>query len=115
MVSLSEELKQENDPLTRSVAWTARASVHWIGSMIGVTLLVAAKFATLRSVSRLVVPRVIRASGSRSDNFQEGVFLYIVLSYPHYAASILAANDALRSIVRVPLPSFLSCMLTLPP
>ncbi|KAL8277277.1 hypothetical protein RQP46_010346 [Phenoliferia psychrophenolica] len=56
-------------------AWTAKASLHWIGSMVGVTLFVAANFATLQCI-----------------------FLYIVLSYPQYAASLLAGNDAFRSI-----------------
>ncbi|KAK4700259.1 MFS transporter, DHA1 family, multidrug resistance protein, partial [Phenoliferia sp. Uapishka_3] len=56
-------------------AWTSRTNVHWIGSLIGVGLFVAANFATLQCV-----------------------FLYIVLSYPQYAASLLAGNDAFRSI-----------------
>ena len=60
------------------------------------TLFVAANFATLRA--SFLYQNLV--SVLTSYNFSECVFLYIVLSYPQYAASILAANDALRSIVR---------------
>ncbi|KAF2095092.1 MFS general substrate transporter [Rhizodiscina lignyota] len=55
--------------------WTARPAVHWIVSLIGVTILVAANFWVFQSV-----------------------FVYLPLSYPKYAASLFAANDLSRSM-----------------
>jgi len=54
--------------------WTSRHEVHWIVSLIGVTLLVMANFWIFQSV-----------------------FIYLPLSYPRYAASLFAANDLFRS------------------
>ncbi|KAI5474750.1 hypothetical protein MNV49_002528 [Pseudohyphozyma bogoriensis] len=56
-------------------AWTSRTSVNWSGSLIGTGIYAAANFVTLQCL-----------------------FFYIVLSYPAYAASILAANDFLRAL-----------------
>ncbi|KAM0756248.1 cycloheximide resistance protein [Meredithblackwellia eburnea MCA 4105] len=55
-------------------AWTSRSDIPWIASQIGSATFVAANFITLQCV-----------------------FLYIVLSYPQYSASILASNDFIRS------------------
>jgi len=55
--------------------WTARHAVHWIVSLIGVTILVAANFLIFQCV-----------------------FVYLPLSYPKYAASLFAANDLSRSM-----------------
>ena len=55
--------------------WTARASVHWIVSLIGITILVTANFLIFQCV-----------------------FVYLPLSYPKYAASLFAANDLSRSL-----------------
>lgn len=55
--------------------WTARHAVHWIASLIGVTILVMANFWIFQSV-----------------------FVYLPLSYPRYAASLFAANDLSRSM-----------------
>lgn len=54
---------------------TARASVHWIASLIGVTIFVMANFWIFQSI-----------------------FIYLPLSYPRYAASLFAANDLVRSL-----------------
>ncbi|KAN0095330.1 major facilitator superfamily transporter [Hyaloscypha variabilis] len=55
--------------------WTARHAVHWIASLIGVVILVAANFLIFQCV-----------------------FVYLPLSYPKYAASLFAANDLSRSL-----------------
>lgn len=55
--------------------WTARAAVHWVVSLIGVIIVVAANFLIFQSV-----------------------FVYLPLSYPKYAASLFAANDLCRSL-----------------
>jgi DHA1 family multidrug resistance protein-like MFS transporter len=55
--------------------WTARASVHWIVSLIGVIILVTSNFLIFQCV-----------------------FVYLPLSYPKYAASLFAANDLSRSL-----------------
>jgi MFS transporter, DHA1 family, multidrug resistance protein len=55
--------------------WTARESVHWIVSLIGVSILVASNFFIFQCV-----------------------FVYLALSYPKYAASLFAANDLSRSM-----------------
>ena len=54
--------------------WTSRASVHWIASLIGVTILVFSNFIIFQCI-----------------------FVYIPLSYPQYAASLFAGNDLCRS------------------
>lgn len=55
-------------------AWTASPSVHWIGSVIGITIYSAACFILLQCI-----------------------FVYVPLSYPQYAASLFAGNDFFRS------------------
>ncbi|ORY69418.1 major facilitator superfamily domain-containing protein [Leucosporidium creatinivorum] len=57
-------------------AWSARAEAHWIGSAFGAGLFVAANYVTFQCL-----------------------FLYIIIAYDKYAASLLAANDFLRSFV----------------
>ena len=54
--------------------WTSRPSVHWIASLIGVTILVFSNFIIFQCI-----------------------FVYIPLSYPQYAASLFAGNDLCRS------------------
>ncbi|KAJ9288525.1 hypothetical protein DTO021C3_3777 [Paecilomyces variotii] len=54
--------------------WTARASVHWIVSIIGIVIYGASAFIVLQCI-----------------------FVYIPLSYPQYAASLFAGNDFARS------------------
>ena len=55
-------------------AWTANPKIHWIASVIGITIYGATVFVVFQCV-----------------------FVYIPLSYPQYAASLFAANDACRS------------------
>ncbi|GAA5834379.1 hypothetical protein JCM11251_007974 [Rhodosporidiobolus azoricus] len=57
-------------------AWTAYPHLHWFGPVFGGGLFVASNNITFQCV-----------------------FYYIILSYPKYAASILAANDFIRSTV----------------
>jgi DHA1 family multidrug resistance protein-like MFS transporter len=54
--------------------WTARASVHWIVSIIGIGIYSYGVFILLQCV-----------------------FVYIPVSYPQYAASLFAGNDFVRS------------------
>ncbi|SCV38501.1 related to FLR1-Putative H+ antiporter regulated by yAP-1 and involved in multidrug resistance [Fusarium fujikuroi] len=55
-------------------AWTARASIHWIVPVIGVTIYAGSIFTVLQVV-----------------------FLYVPMTYPQYSASLFAANDFFRS------------------
>ncbi|KAK4937461.1 hypothetical protein LTR10_021913 [Elasticomyces elasticus] len=55
--------------------WTARHSVHWIVSMIGVVILVVSNFIIFQCI-----------------------FVYLPLSYPQYAASLFAGNDLFRAL-----------------
>ena len=55
-------------------AWTANPSIHWIASVIGITIYGAACFILLQCI-----------------------FVYVPLSYPQYAASLFAGNDFFRS------------------
>lgn len=54
--------------------WTARASVHWIVSIIGIVIYAGSAFIVFQCI-----------------------FVYIPLSYPQYAASLFAGNDFSRS------------------
>ncbi|KAF2805756.1 major facilitator superfamily transporter [Mytilinidion resinicola] len=56
-------------------AWTSRASVHWIVSMLGVSITGCGMYVTLQVI-----------------------FIYVPLSYPKYAASLFAANALARSL-----------------
>ncbi|KAK8199622.1 major facilitator superfamily domain-containing protein [Phyllosticta capitalensis] len=56
--------------------WTAKASIHWIVSVIGVGIFTTGVFLLIQCI-----------------------FLYLPLSYPQYAASLFAGNDFLRSAV----------------
>lgn len=56
-------------------AWTSRKSVHWIVSVIGLVIYGGSGFITMQCI-----------------------FIYIPMSYPQYAASLFAANDAFRSM-----------------
>ncbi|CAG8387650.1 unnamed protein product [Penicillium salamii] len=55
-------------------AWSSRKSVHWIVSMVGIALFSTGGFVLF-----------------------QGIFMYLPLSYPRYAASLFAANDFFRS------------------
>lgn len=55
-------------------AWTARADIHWIASVIGITVYGASVFVVMQCL-----------------------FVYVPLSYPQYAASLFASNDFFRS------------------
>jgi DHA1 family multidrug resistance protein-like MFS transporter len=55
-------------------AWTADADIHWIASVIGITIYAAAVFVVVQCI-----------------------FVYVPLSYPQYAASLFAGNDFFRS------------------
>ncbi|KAK0758236.1 hypothetical protein N5P37_009538 [Trichoderma harzianum] len=57
-------------------AWTARASIHWIVPLIGVTIFVLGQYMVI-----------------------QGLFMYVPVSYPQYAASIFTGNDLIRSAV----------------
>ncbi len=54
--------------------WTARPAVHWIASIIGITIYSTGVFIIIQCI-----------------------FLYLPLSYPQYAASLFATNDLWRS------------------
>ena len=56
------------------VGWTARKSVHWIASVIGISIYTLGVFTIFQCV-----------------------FIYIPLTYPQYAASLFAGNDLCRS------------------
>lgn len=55
-------------------AWTANPDIHWIASVIGITIYGGSVFVVLQCV-----------------------FVYVPLSYPQYAASLFAGNDFFRS------------------
>ena len=54
--------------------WTANSHVHWIASVIGITIYACSVYIILQCV-----------------------FVYIPMSYPQYAASLFASNDFCRS------------------
>jgi DHA1 family multidrug resistance protein-like MFS transporter len=54
--------------------WTSNPKIHWIVSIIGITIYGATVFVVMQCI-----------------------FVYIPLSYPQYAASLFASNDFLRS------------------
>lgn len=55
-------------------AWTANPNIHWIASIIGITIYGASVFVVMQCI-----------------------FVYVPLSYPQYAASLFAGNDFFRS------------------
>ncbi|KAL8742739.1 MAG: hypothetical protein Q9190_004832 [Brigantiaea leucoxantha] len=55
-------------------AWTARPDIHWISSVIGITIYGSTVFVVFQCI-----------------------FVYVPLSYPQYAASLFASNDFFRS------------------
>ncbi|KAI4191750.1 MAG: hypothetical protein LQ346_004634, partial [Caloplaca aetnensis] len=55
-------------------AWTANPDIHWIASVIGITIYAASAFVVFQCI-----------------------FVYVPLSYPTYAASLFASNDFFRS------------------
>ncbi|KAL9007487.1 MAG: hypothetical protein Q9173_007257 [Seirophora scorigena] len=55
-------------------AWTANPDIHWIASVIGITIYAASSFVIFQCI-----------------------FVYVPLSYPTYAASLFASNDFFRS------------------
>ncbi|KAF2805188.1 MFS general substrate transporter [Mytilinidion resinicola] len=55
--------------------WTARTSVHWIVSVIGITIYATSVYILLQCI-----------------------FVYVPMSYPQYAASLFAGNDFCRSL-----------------
>lgn len=55
-------------------AWTANPDIHWIASVIGITIYGATVFLVMQCI-----------------------FVYVPLSYPQYAASLFASNDFFRS------------------
>ena len=56
--------------------WTSRPDIHWIVSVIGITIYGAGAFVLFQCV-----------------------FMYLPLTYPQYAASLFAGNDACRSML----------------
>jgi DHA1 family multidrug resistance protein-like MFS transporter len=54
--------------------WTGREGVHWIVSVIGITLFTIGIFQVIQCI-----------------------FIYIPMTYPQYAASLFAGNDFMRS------------------
>ncbi|KAL6365286.1 hypothetical protein LRP88_01272 [Fusarium phalaenopsidis] len=54
--------------------WAARSSIHWVVPTIGIVMYCGCGFVV-----------------------GIGIFIYLPLSYPQYAASLFAANDAMRS------------------
>jgi MFS transporter, DHA1 family, multidrug resistance protein len=57
-------------------AWTARYDIHWIVSLIALSIFVIGQFWVFQSI-----------------------FVYLPLSYPKYAASMFSANDMSRSML----------------
>ncbi|KPV73146.1 uncharacterized protein RHOBADRAFT_17297, partial [Rhodotorula graminis WP1] len=57
-------------------AWSAYRQAHWMGPTVGATLFVTSNIVTFQCV-----------------------FYYLILSYPKYAASVLAGSDFVRSTV----------------
>lgn len=55
-------------------AWTANPNIHWIASVVGITIYGATVFVVMQCI-----------------------FVYVPLSYPQYAASLFAGNDFFRS------------------
>ncbi|KAF2719519.1 MFS transporter [Polychaeton citri CBS 116435] len=55
-------------------AWTSRADIHWIASIIGIAVFGVSAFVLFQCI-----------------------FMYLPLSYPQYAASLFASNDLYRS------------------
>lgn len=55
-------------------AWTANPDIHWIASVIGITVYGSSVFIVMQCI-----------------------FVYVPLSYPQYAASLFAGNDFFRS------------------
>lgn len=55
-------------------AWTANPNIHWIASVIGITIYGATVFVVMQCI-----------------------FVYVPFSYPQYAASLFAGNDFFRS------------------
>ncbi|KAL8877990.1 MAG: hypothetical protein Q9192_008548 [Flavoplaca navasiana] len=55
-------------------AWTANPDIHWIASVIGITIYAASAFVVFQCI-----------------------FVYVPMSYPSYAASLFASNDFFRS------------------
>nr|OQO06428.1 hypothetical protein B0A51_17566 [Rachicladosporium sp. CCFEE 5018]OQO28458.1 hypothetical protein B0A51_03007 [Rachicladosporium sp. CCFEE 5018] len=55
-------------------AWTARPDIHWIVPLIGVVIFVTGFYLVM-----------------------QGLFVYLPLSYPQYAASLFSGNDVCRS------------------
>ncbi|KAL8663999.1 MAG: hypothetical protein Q9202_003416 [Teloschistes flavicans] len=55
-------------------AWTANPSIHWIASVIGITIYAGTAFVVFQCI-----------------------FVYVPMSYPTYAASLFASNDFFRS------------------
>lgn len=55
--------------------WAARSSVHWVVPTAGIVMYCGCGFVV-----------------------GLGIFIYMPMTYPRYAASLFAANDALRSI-----------------
>ncbi|KAM0520669.1 hypothetical protein ACHAPE_003066 [Trichoderma viride] len=57
-------------------AWTARPSIHWVVPLIGVAIFTVGQYCVI-----------------------QGLFMYVPVSYPQYAASIFTGNDLIRSAV----------------
>ncbi|KAL8700850.1 MAG: hypothetical protein Q9201_005220 [Fulgogasparrea decipioides] len=55
-------------------AWTANPSIHWIVSVLGITIYAATVFVVFQCI-----------------------FVYVPMSYPQYGASLFASNDFFRS------------------
>ncbi|KAF2271005.1 putative caffeine resistance protein 5 [Lojkania enalia] len=55
--------------------WTARESIHWIVSVIGITIYATTVYIVMQCI-----------------------FTYVPMSYPQYAASLFAGNDFFRSL-----------------
>lgn len=54
--------------------WTSNPSIHWIAGIVGITIFDASAFIVFQCI-----------------------FMYLPLSYPQYAASLFATNDAWRA------------------
>ncbi|KAF9516079.1 hypothetical protein BS47DRAFT_1341426 [Hydnum rufescens UP504] len=63
--------------------WTAKRSIHWIAPVIGASLYIPGLFLLFQSA-----------------------IIYLPLSYPEYAASVLAGNAFVRSVMAAAFPVF---------
>ena len=74
------------------VGWTARHSIHWIATAIGITIYSTSVFIIFQAVfCKLLLDFLLPV------HFTDPYIAYVPMSYPTYAASLFAGNDFCRS------------------